>query len=405
MLKPSLKLLLIALVALCLPLMGSTWAADAPKGELDIVFPGLWNEGLDPILTSSSGSIGLAAMYDSLVGAKPDGSGLSKKTGIADNWKMSPDGKVWTIHIRHGVQFQRGFGEVTAQDVKFSIDRITSAHSVAQRKGWFKKNIGKVVVVNRYTVKVYAAKNPIPDFLVQVSPLSGSVGRFVVSKKAVEKLGEQGFAVDPVGSGPYGFVKHVGGQYILLQAVKHHWRLKHPRFEYVRFMAVPEQETSIAMLSEGQADVVPISRDNIKRVKAKGLHVVLVKGAYALNVFLDDQFVPTVPVHNQKVREALNLAVDRQTIADTIYEGHGRPIGDYYTQTKVLDTLGYNWKKDLYPYDPAKAKELLKEAGYPNGFDIDVYIYPWIGVPEGPQTVQAVAGMWNAIGEVTSKGV
>jgi len=372
--------------------------AQAPAGEIRIVFPALWNEGLDPTLSSSSGTIGLAALYDDLIGTVPDGSAFSKESGLAEDWSMTPDGKSWTIRIRKGVQFHRDFGEMTAEDVKFSIERVTGERSVAQRKGYFKNRVGEIEIVDRYTVRITAKDKPFPDLLASLSALQGSVERFVVSKKAVETLGADGFATNPVGSGPYRFIEHVGGQYIRLAAVPDHWRIR-PRFAELRFMAVPEEETSIAMLARGEADLVPLSRSNIRRVEeGRGTGIILQKGATALEVYFDDQFVERVPVHKAKVREALNLAIDRKAIAEAIFEGFGRPIGTYYTQSKVLEGLGYDWKADVYPYDPERARKLLAEAGYPNGFDMDVYIYPWIGVPEGPQMMEAVAGMWEAIG-------
>ncbi len=388
-----------AFVAVGLLAASAPAMAQAPSAsELRIVFPSLWNEGLDPILTSSSGSIGIAAIYDDLIGTKQDGSDFSKEAGLAEDWSMSPDGKVWTIRIRSGVQFHHGYGEVTSEDVKYSIERLTSERSVAQRKGHFRDRVGTVEIVDRYTVRIPAKAAPIPDLLSDLSALQGSTERFIVSRKAAEEMGPDKFAINPVGTGPYRFVERVGGQYIRLAAVEKHWRIQ-PRFASVRFMAVPEEETSIAMLGRGEADVAPIGRNNIARIKKQdGGNVVLQKNSASLVIYFDDQFVAGVPVHKAKVREALNLAIDRKTIADTLFEGYAQPFGTYYTQSVIAESVGHDWKGDLYPYDPAKARKLLAEAGYPNGFDIDVWIYPWIGVPEGPDMMQAVAGMWEKIG-------
>lgn len=373
-------------------------AAQIQREEIRIVFPSLWNDTLDPILTSGAGTLGLAAIYDDLVGAKPDGSDYSKATGVAEDWAMSPDGKTWTLKIRRGIQFHRGFGELTGEDVKYSLERIAAERSTVQMKAYFKTKIGKIEVPDSYTVVIHAAKDPIPDFLTTVSPLQASPERFVVSKKAIDALGEEGFSRNPVGSGPYEFVRHVGGQSIELKAVPNHWRLGTPRFAKVMFVAVPEEETSIAMLQRGDVDLVPITRGNIKRLQKTGVNVLLQKSAYSIMVYMDDQFVESVAVHRPKVREALNLAIDRQTLVDALFEGHGRPLGTYWVQTPVLDAIGYDWKADLYPYDPKRARELLAEAGYPNGVDLEIYVYPYVGMLEGPDTMQAAIGMWSAIG-------
>jgi peptide/nickel transport system substrate-binding protein len=269
-------------------------AAQAPREEFRIVFPSLWNDTLDPILTSGAGTLGLAAIYDDLVGAKPDGSDFSKTTGVAEDWMMSPDGKTWTLKIRHGIQFHRGFGELTGEDVKYSLERVAAERSTVQMKAYFKTKVGKIEVPDPYTVVVHAASDPIPDFLTTVSPLQASPERFVVSKKAIDALGEEGFSRNPVGSGPYEFIRHIGGQSIELKAVPNHWRLGTPRFAKVMFVAVPEEETSIAMLQRGDVDMAPITLGNIKRLQKTGVNVMLQKSAYSIMIYMDDQFVETV---------------------------------------------------------------------------------------------------------------
>lgn len=389
---------MLGILAIAFLTQVSVASAQSGQKSFRIVFPSLWNDTVDPILASGAGTLGLAAIFDDLVGAKADGSDFSKTTGIAEDWSMSPDAKTWTLKIRRGIQFHRGFGELTAEDVKFSLQRIASERSTVQMKAYFKSKIGEIEVPDPYTVIVHAAKDPIPDFLTTVSPLQASPERFVVSKKAVESLGEEGFSRNPVGSGPYEFVRHVGGQNIDLKAVGKHWRIGTPRFPTVTLVAVPEEETGIAMLQRGDVDLLPITPQNVKRLRTAGVQVAIQKSAYSIMIYMDDQFAPNVAVGNPKVREALNLALDRQAIVDTIFEGQGRPLGSYWVQSPVLEGIGYDWKADLYPYDPKRARQLLAEAGYPNGLDLDVYIYPYVGLQEGPNIMQAAVGMWTAAG-------
>ncbi len=372
-------------------------ARASDGGTLKIVYPSLWNEALDPIVASGSSSSGLAAIYDDLVGAQPDGSGFSKETGVAEDWSMSPDGREWILKIRRGIQFHRGFGELTAEDVKFSLERLTSERAVTQYKAFFTKSVSRVEVVDPYTVRVVGAE-PIPNFLATVSALQGSPERFMVSKKGYEALGEAGFLRTPVGSGPYEVVELVGGQSLQMKAVANHWRIGRPAFQSLWFLAVPEEETSIAMLRRGDVDLIPVSRQNVRRLEGDGVPIVVQKGASAINFFLEDQYAPGVAVGDARVREALNLAIDRQGLVNGLFEGLGQPVGTYYTHTTVLEQIGYDWKTDLYPYDPARARKLLAEAGHPNGFALDVFVYAWTGVPESADTTQAVAGMWSDIG-------
>jgi len=391
----------IILLLMVLSLIGTNDIVSAqlkPAGELKIILPNLWNEALDPMLSMAGGRAALEAVYDCLIGAKPDGSGYSKETGVATDWQLSPDGKVWTIYLRKGIQFHRGFGELTAEDVQFSLERLRSERSVATQKGYLKRTIDRIEVVDRYTIKVFSTGMAIPDFIPIMSPHYNSTEQLIVSKKAFEKLGEKGFATNPVGSGPYQFVEHIGGQYVKLEAVDKHWRVGTPRFKNVFFIAVPEEETSIAMIARGDADIAAISQFNVKRVKEKGIDVIMQKSMGGVTVWIDDQFVKGIPGNNEKVREALNLAIDRQALVDTIFEGKGRPMATFFVTSVALENMGYNWREDLYPYDPNRARKLLEEAGYPNGFDIDIYVYPYTGVREGPEVMQAIAGMWSTIG-------
>ncbi len=394
----SMARLMLGILAIAFFLQAPAALAQTAQKSFRIVFPSLWNDTLDPILTSGAGTLGLAAMYDDLVGAQPDGSDFSKTTGIAEDWSMSPDAMSWTFKIRRGIQFHRGFGELTAEDVKFSLERIVSERSTVQMKAYFRNKIGRIEVPDPYTVVVHAAKDPIPDLLTTVSPLQASPERFVVSKKAVEALGEEGFSRNPVGSGPYEFVRHIGGQSIELKAVANHWRVGTPRFPTVTLVAVPEEETGIAMLRRGDVDLLPITPQNVKRLRDAGVDVAIQKSAYSIMIYMDDQFAPNVAVGNPKVREALNLALDRQAVVDAIFEGQGRPLGSYWVQSPVLEGIGYDWKADLYPYDPKRARELLAEAGYANGLELDIYSYPYVGLLEGPNIMQAAIGMWTAVG-------
>jgi len=144
--------------------------------------------------------------------------------------------------------------------------------------------------------------------------------------------------------------------------------------------------------------LVSISRANVKRVKDKGINVIIQKSMAGVQILLNAQYVEGIPAHNEKVREALNLAIDRKAIVDTIFQGMGQPLGTFFTTSVALESMGYNWREDLYPYDPQRARKLLAEAGYPNGFEMEVYVYPYFDITEGPDVMQAVAAMWNAIG-------
>jgi peptide/nickel transport system substrate-binding protein len=382
---------IVAATAVVIP--SRTSAQGAPTGVLRIAVETLGNEALDATLAPlSSAKLYLPLMYDTLVGADETNSNLSKETGVARDWRVSADGKEYTFLLRQGIKFSNG-DDLTADDVKFSLDRVTRPLSVASNIEAFRTLIDKIVVVDPYTVRI-ELKAPQFSFIYYVSSLVGGEA-MILPKKYYERVGDQKFASAPIGSGPYRLKAYLPGQAIELEANPNHWSIGVPRFAEVDFMIVPEQGTRITMLRGDQADVISVGRQYVPDLQKAGFVIVTKPASNATHLIINNQW-ENGPLHDKRVRKAMELAIDRKTILDKLFGGAGE-----LNRCWIVDVSYASRPKglcDAPPYDPAAAKKLLAEAGYPNGFDVTYYSYTVLGVPEKLEMDQAIATYLRAVG-------
>jgi len=239
----------------------------------------------------------------------------------------------------------------------------------------------------------------IPTYLSRVLSTEG----MVLPKKYIESVGDDVFARKPVGSGPYKFVEHVTGSHIRLEAVPSHWRLGTPKYKTMLFRLVPEETTRIALLRRGEVDIADVSRERGAELGNEGFPVHYRRDEAILHmwfVFGPDGWVP--PVKDKRVREALNVAIDRNEIAQSIFAGKADPAAIPMGLSWSFKDIGFKVTPEMmYAYDPTRAKKLLADAGHPNGFAIDVYAYQLPGLSEGKSFAEAVAGYWQKIGVQT----
>jgi len=401
----------VVAVVLCIILVGSTallgYAKEPPNpvkqiDRLNIGLVSLSPEILAPMIASLEGISYYRAMYEPLVGVNRQGTKMSKKTGIAYDWKPAKDYRSWTFFIRKGVNFHNGWGEVTAEDVKFSLMRMISERSTYVRKGELKKFIKDIEILGPYKIKVLL-KEKDTWFPFRLSLLNG-LGSMIVSKKYVDKVGWEKQFVHPVGTGPYKFAKHIQGSYIEFEAVKNHWLWGTPRYKTVLFYAVPEEETRVAMLKTGELDIAQLSMEKLEELSAFGnVHYkqgVASVGGWFQNGWLEKQGDGTaMPTHDIRVRKALSFAIDREAINKAFFKGKG-----VICRSWPAGELAYGYEPSLDvadPYDPQEAKKLLTEAGYPKGFKIKLLSFPMGGAPQAMINA-VIASYWEAIGVKTS---
>src|SRR5947207_11887563 len=222
---------------------------------------------------------------------------------------------------------------------------------------------GEVVIADPYRVRFHLHE-PWPDFMTFYGTLATGAG-WIMPKKYVEQVGNEGFKKHPVGLGPYKFVSHTPGVELVMEAFEGYWR-KMPSVKRLVFKSVPESNTRLAMLKRGEVDVAYLLEVPQAQEVKKDPNLKLVFSGGIAIWFLDflDQWDPKSPWHDRRVRLAANYAIDRQALSDAETLGASKPAGNH-----VPPTFEFALKLDPYPYDPARARKLLAEAGYPNGFD------------------------------------
>jgi peptide/nickel transport system substrate-binding protein len=346
-----------ALFALSIVLAAHTPVTAAPEGHMTwAVHFSLAPTFFDPAETPGliTPFLVLYALHDGLVKPMP---GKLAAESLAQSWKMSPDGLTYEFVLRQGVKFHNG-DPVTAEDVKFSFERYKGAASTT-----LKKRVASVEVVDAHRVRFKLAQ-PWPDFMTfYATPATGAA--WIVPKKYVEKVGDDGFKKAPIGAGPYKFVSFNPGVELVLEANEQYWR-KVPSVKRLVFKVVPDEATRLAMLKRNEADVAYSIRselaEEIKRTP--GLTLKGPRGGFTEWIAFIDQWDRKSPWSDVRVRQAANYAVDRQAINNAEYLGLSK-----VTATIIPSGFDYAWSPPVYPFDRAKAKKLLAEAGYPNGFD------------------------------------
>ncbi len=385
---------LAACLAIVLLSAGSALAQAKPTGELTVALSSFATEVLDPVLGGHGVKFYLALIFDYLIGVTPDGQ-LSRETGIASSWEPSADHKRWTFTLRRGVRFHNG-DELTSADVKFSLLRAISKRSTTGYAGVLRMLLqdietpspDKVVIVTKEPTLV------IPSYLSRALSSEG----MILPRKYVEAVGDDVFARKPVGSGPYRFVEHVTGSHIRFEAVDRHWRIGTPKYRTVTFRVIPEESTRMAMVRRGEVDVADVSRDRVREIERAGFPVHYRNNDALLHLWWILPWDKT-PIRDRRVREALNLAIDRAELAATIFGGKAEPAAIPFGLTWTLRDVKFKGDGNSeYPFDPARAKKLLAEAGYPGGFPISIFAYQLPGLAEGREMAEAIGGYWQKIG-------
>src|SRR5213592_79961 len=296
----------------------------------------------------------LYALHDALVKPMP---GNPMAPSLAESWSASRDGLTYEFVLRKGVRFHNG-DLLTADDVKFSFERYRGAGASA-----LKARVVSVEAVDASRVR-FRLRQPWPDFMTFYgTPATGAA--WVVPRKYVERVGDDGFKKAPVGAGPYRFVSFTPGVELVLEAFEQYWR-KAPSVKRLVFKAVPDAVTRLAMLKRGEVDIAYAVTgelgEEVRRTPGLTLRPTPFVATHWL-VFAD-QRDPSSPWHDRRVRLAANHAVDRQTINQAVTLGFSKITGSI-----IPTSFEFYWQPPLYPYDPGEATQLLAEAGYPKGFD------------------------------------
>jgi peptide/nickel transport system substrate-binding protein len=316
---------------------------------------------------------------------------LDPKTGqftgiLAESWS-NPDHNTWDFKLRQGIKFDDG-SELSADDVVFSYNRIQTDKD--SKQGDVFKNVDSITAPDKYTVRIHT-KTPDAAFYTRLSQ------RYISSKAHYDKLGAEAADKDPDGTGPFKFKEFVPGQRFVVEKNPNYWGDK-PYWDEVVFRPIPEAEVRVTALLNGEAQIVEqVPTQDIDRVQG-GANTTTAPYRNNRLMFLAMDPVLAEPLKNQKVRQAIAYAIDKDAIVKDVLQGKAyrldQPVGE--------GILSYdpNYK---YPYtfDPGKAKQLLTEAGYPNGFSIDFYT-PVNRYPRDKDISTAIAGMLANVGIKTN---
>jgi peptide/nickel transport system substrate-binding protein len=333
-------------------LLRQGWAASK---ERVVIFQGVGLDSLHPYAYSGGGIVGIwLHMIEPLVQMD---FGRNEYIGVlAESWEFQ--GKKWVFRLRKGIRFHNG-SPFTSKDVVFSLNRMKSDKRSLQGA-----DIADVDVeaADDFTV-VMTTKNPSAILLDRLDT------RYIISKAAADKFGDQADN-NPVGTGPYKFVSWQRGGNLALTRNDDYWGAK-PEIKEVVLKGVKEEAARVAGLLAGQADVISnLSIEEIPRVdKHPRTRVEKVPG---FRMYFLAMHVTYKPFDNKLVRQAINCAVDPDVIMKHIFDGNGSVLNG----PLAANMVGYDPNLKRYSYDPKRARELLTQAGYPNGFEVKLHFSP-----------------------------
>ncbi len=330
-----------------------------PKGEVTIVVQEVFSEtGGDPHTSIGAGSMNISNLiHESLVRRSGEG---RYAPALAKSWQFSKDGLSVKFTLDERAKFHDGT-PVTANDVKFSIERAMKPELKYVKGGSMREYVDKVEVVDDRHVTVYF-KSPYPALLEWCTQHLS-----IIPKAYVEKVGNAEFARHPIGAGPFKWVDGQQDVFVDAEAVTDHYR-KVPSVKTVHMKFVQEPATIMAMLKSGEADIVQIPASNLPEVKNDPkFRIIWSKYITGPTLVFNDLAFPSEPspFKDVRVRRAASYAINRKAICEKVLNGAAEPWGDLFAP----GTPGIDPKLKPDPYDPQKAKALLNEAGYPNGFD------------------------------------
>jgi peptide/nickel transport system substrate-binding protein/oligopeptide transport system substrate-binding protein len=338
----------------------------------------------------------IKSLFDGLMDYDPGTTNL--RPDLAESYEISPDGKVFTFKLRPGVKFNNG-REMTSADVKYSLDRVTNPATQSPGAGFFGSIAGYEDVASGKATSLSGVTTPDP--LTVKIELSRPDATFlhvmglnfasVVAKEAVEEFGAD-FGKHPMGTGAYSLAEWTTGQRLVFQKNPNYWRQGVPFLDTITFEIGQEPIVALLRLQKGEVDIpgdgIPPAKfqevmsdpeQKARVVEGGQLHT----GYITMNVKM-------APFDNVKVRQAVNMAINKDRIVQII---NGRAV----PANQPLPPSMPGYVKDLagYKYDPAAAKALLAEAGHPDGFETELFV---MNTDPQPRIAQAIQQDLAAIG-------
>jgi len=322
-------------------------------------------------------------IYEELVSFQlgPDYPNVVYAPELAESYEISDDGLVWTFHLREGVMFHGGYGEMTSEDVKFCFERMMDPDYASPHTSNF-NFIESVSTPDRYTV-VMRLDHPSPGFIGGTLAFRGGQ---IYSKKAFEEMGDEEFGKNPIGTGAYAYAGRVVGEKIMLVRHEEYWGEK-PAIKNIVINIIPDDMTAAGAMVAGDIDYMYLYQpETVKFLTDSPRATVMSSQGEGLGFAINMERLTDV-----RVRAALLYAVDREAIMNEVYFGAAAPI----RQTLLPPAMaGYETGVKKYDYDPAKARQLLAEAGYEDG-ELKIRV---VGREQSKPMTTACTAYWTEIG-------
>ena len=332
-------------------------AAQGPAGELAVSFhvtlaPSWFDPSTAPPQITPFGV--MYAIHDAMLRPLP---GQKMAPSLAESWTESPDGLVYEFKLRRGLKFHNG-DALTTDDVKWSFERYQGAGARELRA-----RVRQVEIVDPQVIRFHL-KDPWPDFMTFYGTTATASG-IVMPRKYFEQVGSDAFRQRPVGAGPYKVVSQRPGVDVTLEANPTYWR-RVPNIKKITMKSVPDSTTRLAMLKSGETDYALFLDGPEAEAVTKDSRLQLVDTRHASIFWVEfaDQWDPKSPWNDKRLRQAVNYALDRKGTSEAACLGFCPPAG--VIVPRVMD---FALQVPPHPYDPARAKQLLAEAGFPNGLD------------------------------------
>ncbi|MFK8256683.1 glutathione ABC transporter substrate-binding protein GsiB [Erwinia sp. AnSW2-5] len=312
---------------------------------------------LDPYDANDTLSQAVAkSFYQGLFGFDKE---MKLENVLAESYQASPDGLSYTIKLKTGVKFQDGT-PFNAEAVKANLDRASNPDNHLKRYNLF-KTIASTEAVDANTVKI-TLKQPFSAFINTLA----SPAAAMISPDALKKYGKD-IGFHPVGTGPYEFVTWNQTDFVKVKKFAGYWKAGYPKLDSITWRPVVDNNTRSAMLQTGEANFAfPIPFEQAKLLE-KNSKLDLVTSPSIMQRYISFN-VTQKPFDNPKVREAINYAINREALAKVAFAGYATPATGI-----VPPSIQYSQSYPAPEYNPAKARELLKEAGYPNGFTTSLW--------------------------------
>lgn len=343
-------------IAAALALAGTALAAQAAK-DITIAVASTFTT-TDPYDANDTLSQAVAkSFYQGLYGFDKD---MKMVPVLAESHTASKDGLVYTVKLKSGIKFHDGT-PFNAEAVKATFDRVTNPDNKLKRYNLY-KNIAKTEALDATTVR-FTLKEPFSPFINTLAHPSG----VIISPAALAKYGSKGIAQNPVGTGPFKFVEWKATDYLKVEKFDGYWKKGCPKVDSITWRPVVDNNTRAAVMQTNEAHFAfPVPPEAVETLSKKpSLEVTaspsIIQRYLSMNV-------QQKPFDNPKVREAINYAINKDALIKVAFSGYAIPAEGVLPQG-----VEYAAKLGPWPYNPAKARELLKEAGYPNGFETTLW--------------------------------